>query len=177
MLLLYPSARSRKEELVLRWGTNMPARSEPWLEKGEKIDVDVPQDLCLSNIFLMREDALDKAKVPAARRGRKTTNPSTSPSPCMPTLVGLPTVVSASSTSHSTGATPLEDGNHGAPTAHVPTEPARSGDCSNIQQIPADEASSSTKTDSQNGRGQEPDPDHHDPNTMAVDDADTADIV
>ena len=60
---------------VLRWGTDMPARPDPWMEKGEKINVDVPLDLCLSNIFLQKDDALDRAKVPAAKRGRRSTSP------------------------------------------------------------------------------------------------------
>ena len=157
---------------VLRWGANMPARPEPWFEKGDKIYVEVPHALCLSNIFIPREDALDNAKVPAARRGRKTTTPTTSPPPCIPTLAGLPTVVGVCSTSHGAGATPFGDGIHNAPAAPATDEPTHDGDASNVDQNPADEATSPTTAGSQNGCGQESEPGHQDLHTMSVDDAD-----
>ena len=158
---------------VLRWGANMPARPEPWFEKGDKIDVEVPQDLCLSNIFIAREDALDKAKVPAARRGRKTTTPITSPPPCIPTLAGLPTVVGVSSTSHGAGATPPGDEIHSAAATPAMAEPTYDGGASIADQNPADEATSPMMAGSQNGCGQEPD--HPNSHTMSVDD--DADII
>ena len=78
---------------VLRWGTGMDAHPEAWLEKGGKIEIAVPLDLCLSNIFQSKEDAADKAKVPAASRGRRSASPMSVPGP---TLVTIPTMVGIS---------------------------------------------------------------------------------
>ena len=107
---------------MIHWVTNMGPIKDPWLKKGDSVQIPESLDLPLAMVYMRRVEAEVKAdmKNPPAKKSRSR---STSPDERLPTM-GLPTAIPTINPLNSTSSTSTPTAGSEAPTVPVEqTEP------------------------------------------------------